>query len=128
MAYVNVINSTHPLKSPLEVRVCDTFISRLRGLTFHPPLKASEGIVLVQARDSRIDTAIHMLGVSMDLTIVWVNAANTVVDLIVARKWWTIHIPKSPARYIIECRPDRLADFNIGDELKLEHKKPRAFL
>ena len=126
MAYVNVINSTRPLNSLLRVRVCESFGSRLRGLTFHPPLKMGEGIVLVQARDSRIDAAIHMLGVSMDLGVVWVNAGFTVVDLIVAKKWRTIHVPKSPARYIIECRPDRLEEFKIGDELKLEQTELRA--
>ena len=82
--------------------------------------------MLVQARDSRVDAAIHMLGVAMDLGVVWVNADNKVVDLIVAKKWWTIHIPKSPARYIIECRPDRLEEFKIGDELKLEQTDQRA--
>ena len=120
MAIVNVTNRTRPLKSPLTVLVCDTFLSRLRGLTFHPPLALGEGVLLVLRRDNRIDSAIHMFGVSMDLGVVWVNGALSVVDLIVAKKWRTIHIPKSPARYIIECRPDRLTEFTIGDELKLE--------
>ena len=120
MAFVNVTNSTHPLKTPLKVMVCNTFLSRLRGLTFHPPLASGEGVLLVLGRDSRIDSAIHMFGVFMDLGVVWVNGDLSVVDLIVAKKWRTIHIPKSPARYIIECRPERLSEFTIGDELKLE--------
>ncbi len=120
MKLVNVTNTTRPLLNQLRIKVCDTFFTRLRGLTFHPPLEIDQGILLIQARESRVDTAIHMFGVSINLGIVWVNATFRVVDLIQARKWWTIHIPKSPARYIIECRPDRLKEFKLGDEINFE--------
>jgi hypothetical protein len=86
-----------------------------------PPLEIEQGLLLLQARDSRLDSAIQMFGDSMDLGVVWVNSEYSVVDLVVAKKWWTIHVPKSPARYIIGCRPDRLEEFNVRDELRFEN-------
>lgn len=120
MLQVAVRNLTNPNISPLVVDFCDSFFSRLRGLTFRFSLDHEEGLLLVQSRENRLDTAIHMLGVFMDLTVVWINGAGEVVDVCLARRWRPIYIPKRPARYILEMASSRLEDFQIGDRVEFE--------
>ena len=76
--------------------------------------------MLVQKKDSRMDAAIHMLAVFMDLAVVWINTDGDVVDLRLARRWRPIYVPQSPARYVLEMAPDRLADFQVGDKVRIE--------
>lgn len=121
MKRVSVENLTTPDITPLIVDYCDSFSSRLRGLTFRANLSYGEGLLLVQSRDSRVDTAIHMLGVLMDLAVVWINGAGKVVDVRLARRWRPIYVPKHPARYILEISPTRLEDFRIGDQVEFLH-------
>jgi uncharacterized protein len=118
MLQVIVKNLTNPPKTPLIVNYCDSFFSRLRGLTWRFNLSENEGILLVQPRDSRIDSAIHMLGVFIDLAVAWVNDAGEVVDVRLARRWRPIYIPKRSARFILEMSPSRLDDFKVGDKIE----------
>jgi len=112
---------SRPLVQPVLARYCATFFCRLRGLTFHRPLRTNEGLLLVQKRDARIDSAIHMLGVSFDLAVIWINKRFEVVDVRLARRWRLAYFPQAPARYILELHANRLADFNPGDQVKFEY-------
>lgn len=76
--------------------------------------------MLVQKKDNRVDAAIHMLAVFMDLAIVWIDTDGDVVDLRLARRWRPLYVPQKPARYILEMAPERLADFQVGDKVKFE--------
>lgn len=116
----NINNADMP---PLLVDFCASFMCRLRGLTFRRQLSPQEGILLVQSRDSRLDAAIHMFGVWMDLTVVWINDAMQVVDVRLARRWRPLYIPRQAARFVLESAPDRLDDFHIGDEVYFEPAK-----
>ncbi len=118
--YVLARNLSRDSQQPIRARVCASFFSRMRGLTFRRTLSAGEGILLVQARDSRLDAAIHMLGVLMDLTIVWVNSNGEVVDVRLARRWRPVYIPSRPARYVLESSAECFADFRIGDQIRFE--------
>ena len=51
---------------------------------FRSSLANDEGLLLVEARDSRLDTAIHMLFVPMDLAVIWINSKYSVVDTVLA--------------------------------------------
>jgi uncharacterized membrane protein (UPF0127 family) len=106
--------------SPLSVDYCDSFFCRLRGLTFRRNLSSEEGLLLVQKNDSRLDASIHMLGVWMDLGVVWINAAMKVVDLRLARSWRPLYVPQQPARFVLESDPIRLNDFHLGDQVRFE--------
>ncbi len=117
MRWIKIENRDTPLVNPLKVRYCDTFFSRLRGLTFRSSLPPDEGIILAQTRDSRLDSAIHMLGVWFDLGVVWLDGNHQVVDRKIARRWRLLYIPKDPARFVLEVHPGRLAEFNLGDRL-----------
>ena len=120
MRQVFIHNLSQSSVRPVEARYCDSFVCKLRGLTFRRSLSSNEGLLLVQKNDSRRDAAIHMFGVFMDLAIVWINTQGDVVDLRLARRWRSVYVPRSPARYILEMTPSRLGDFQVGDKVRIE--------
>ena len=85
---------------------------------FRSKLEHEEGLLLVEARDSRLDTSIHMLFVFMDLAVIWINSDYCVVDSVLARAWHPAYSPHQPARYILEIHPNRLDEFMIGDRVE----------
>ena len=120
MRKVQIRNNTNELSSPLKLNYCDTFICQLRGLTFRWDLSKDEGLMFVQKRESRIDTSIHMMFVFIDLGVVWLNSSYQVVDIKLAKKWRPIYIPKVPSQYFLEISPERLSEFQVGDQLSIE--------
>lgn len=122
MQQVIIRNLSQPQSRVLTARYCVSFLCRLRGLTFRRSLPPDWGLLLVQERDSRIDAAIHMLGVWMDLAVVWINSQGEVVDLCLARRWRLAYVPKSPARYVLEMAPAWLKEFEVGDRIQFEEK------
>jgi hypothetical protein len=117
---VLIHNLTHPAIHTFQARYCSSFTCRLRGLTFRRSLPFDEGLLLVQGQDSRMEASIHMLFVWIDLGIVWINNAQQVVDIRLARRWRPAYLPARPARFVLELSPERLGDFNVGDQLRLE--------
>jgi len=113
-------NISRPHVSPIHAHFCSSFFCRLRGLTFRRDLGPSDGLLLVQRRENRIDASIHMLFVWMDLAVVWINSEKVVVDVKHARKWSLIYTPKAPALYILEANLERLKDFVVGDRIGFE--------
>jgi uncharacterized membrane protein (UPF0127 family) len=121
MKTIRIENKNIPLPAPLQAIYCDSFMCRLHGLMFHSSLPQAEGLLLVEARDSRIDTSIHMLFVYMDLAVIWINSAYTVVDTVLARSWRPAYAPHQAARYILEIHPSRLKEFTIGDQVEFQN-------
>jgi uncharacterized membrane protein (UPF0127 family) len=115
-------NLTNPAITPVRANWCQSFYSRLRGFTFRSSLENDEGLVLVEARDSRLDTAIHMFFVWTDLSIAWVNSEHEVVTTVLAKAWRPLYAPTRPARYVIEFHPKRHGDFNPGDRISFDHQ------
>ena len=115
---IHVVNKNRMIESPPRIQYCDTFLTQLRGLTFRPRLSRDEGLLLVGTRDSRLDSSIHMLFVSFDLTVVWINSQMTVVDKVLAKPWRPAYFSKHPAKYVLEIHPGRWADFEIGDSVE----------
>ncbi len=103
-----------------RIKYCDTFLTQLRGFTFHPRLKLDEGLLLVGTRDSRLDSSIHMLFVSFDLNVIWINSNMQVVDKVIAKSWWPAYFSKQPARYVLEIHPERWGDYEIGDTVQFK--------
>lgn len=99
---------------------CNSFASKLRGFTFRRTLSAGEGLVLVEGKESRVNTSIHMLFVFCELGVIWVNEAGEVVDKVLARPWRLSYIPGLPARYVIEGEPEILDKVRVGDRLVFE--------
>jgi len=121
MKTIRIENITRPLPAPLQAIYCDSFMCRLRGLMFRSSLPQAEGLLLVEARDSRVDTSIHMLFVYMDLAVIWLNSELTVVDTVLARSWRPAYAPRKPAKYILEIHPDRLNEFSAGDRVEFRN-------
>lgn len=122
MDIIRIQNLDQPLTTPLQAGYCDSFLCRLRGLMFRSRLAPDLGLLLVQPRDSRIDSAIHMLFVFMDLAVIWINSDKFVVDTVLARAWRPAYAPRGPARYILEIHPSRLNEFQNGDHIEFLHE------
>ena len=120
MRTIHIVNQSRPLRATLRVVFCSSYLCRLRGLTFRRRLPEEEGLLLVFGRQSRLDTAIHMLFVFFSLGIVWLNDAHRVVDARLARPWVSFLASRQPARFVLEIHPDRLQEFSIGDEVRFE--------
>lgn len=119
MKFVEISNLTRPLPYPINAGYCSSFLCQLRGFTFRHQIDPTEGLLLVQKRDSRIDTSIHMMFVWTDLAVIWINDAMKVVDTRLALKWHLGYISSAPARYVLEMAPERLQDFKLGDDIKI---------
>lgn len=117
MKHILIRNLSQPQTSPISAAYCTSFVCRLRGLTFRRSIDPDYGLLLVFKRDSRLDTAIHMMFVWMDLSVVWINSTYDVVDVTIARRWRPLYIPRKAASYVLEMLPERLSDFKIGDKV-----------
>ncbi len=120
MRKIKIRNLTQLEFPSLIVNYCDTFLCQLRGLTFRRSLADDEGLVLVRDRESRLDAAIHMLFMWIDITVVWLNDQKQVVDICLARRWRPIYMPQTPAKYVLELSPRWQPYFAIGDQIEFD--------
>lgn len=86
---------------------------------FRHSLEVNEGLLLVQARNGRLESAIHMLFVPFPLAIFWLDEELRVVDKVLARPWRLAYFPKVAARYVLELHPAFFALIHLGDQIKL---------
>ena len=117
---ITIENKNRVIDGPLHIKYCDTFLTQLRGFTLRSLLAPDEGLILVGARDSRLDSSIHMFFVSFDLSVIWINSAMQVVDKVLAKSWRPAYFSKQPARYVLEVHPERWRDFEIGDTVEFK--------
>jgi len=115
---IRILNQNRQLTAELAVRNCASFQCRLLGLMFRSRLDQGGGILLVQKNDSRIDSAIHMFFVFMDLAVIWIDSEMNVVDTVLAKAWRPFYAPRQAARFILEIHPARLQEFSIGDHVE----------
>lgn len=120
MQIVEIRNSNRSLKSPIQAKYCDSFLCQFRGLMFRRALTHDEGLLLVQKRENRGESTIHMLFMFINLAVVWINAAHQVVDVKLAKRWHLMYAPQSPAKYVLELPTERLSEFKIGDQLQFD--------
>ena len=117
MKQIQIINLTTKNSPPILAKYCQSFFCQLRGLMFTKSLPDGQGVVLVQKEDSRINASIHMMFMWIDLAVVWINSDYTVVDLVLARRWKLVYLPKKAAKFVLETGVSHLVDFNIGDKV-----------
>jgi uncharacterized membrane protein (UPF0127 family) len=101
-----------------RVRLCNSFLCRLRGLTFRRRLGENEGLLLVGRRESRADTAIHMFFVFFPIAAVWLNGEGCVVDAKLASPFRPLYVPQAPAKDVLEGPPSLLKRVQVGDQLR----------
>ncbi|HUF00188.1 MAG TPA: DUF192 domain-containing protein [Anaerolineales bacterium] len=117
---ITVQNKNRMIEGTLRIKYCNSFLTQLRGFTFRSRLARDEGLLLVGKRDSRLDSSIHMLFVSFDLSVVWINSAMQVVDKVLAKSWQPAYVPRQPAKYVLEIHPERWSDFEVGDGVEFK--------
>ncbi|GAB1469519.1 hypothetical protein MASR2M66_03950 [Chloroflexota bacterium] len=118
---IHIHNLSRPLDKPVLAGYCDSFLCRLRGLMFRPRLDPDDGLLLVEKRDSRLDTSIHMFFVSFDLAVFWINSDMIVVDKVIAKSWKPVYVSKADAKFTLEIHPDRWGDYEIGDKVEFKN-------
>jgi uncharacterized membrane protein (UPF0127 family) len=114
-------NQNKPVDHPARVKFCDSFFCRLRGLMFRSVLARDDGVLLVIGKDSRTDSSIHMLFMSFDIAVFWINSEMTVVDKVIAKTWRPAYIPAKAARYTLEVHPSRYQDYEVGDKVQFKN-------
>jgi uncharacterized membrane protein (UPF0127 family) len=119
--FIAIENKNRGLNGLLRVKYCDTFLTQLRGFTLRRSLARDEGLVLAGRRDSRLESSIHMLFVSFDLAVIWIDSQMQVVDKVLARSWRPAYFSKQAARYVLEVHPERWEEFQIGDTLEFKN-------
>ena len=87
---------------------------------FTKSLPEHNGLLLVQGSDNRVNAAIHMMFMSIDLAVFWFDKDYVLVDKVLAQRWKPAYIPKKAARYVLEANIARLDDFDIGDKAYFE--------
>ena len=120
--FISIENKNREIAGLLRIKYCDTFLTQLRGFTLRSRLARDEGLVLVGKRDSRLDSSIHMLFVSFDLAVIWINSDMQIVDKVIAKSWRPAYFSKQPAMYVLEVHPERWDEFQIGDTLHFNHE------
>jgi uncharacterized membrane protein (UPF0127 family) len=120
MKTIKIANQTNPKARVIEAGYCESFLCQLRGLMFRKELAEAEGLLLVQGKDSKINASIHMMFMRMDLAVIWINSRFEVVDTVLARRWRTAYLPKSPAKYVLETSVSHISEYNSGDIVTFE--------
>jgi len=103
-----------------RVRACRSFLCRLRGLTFRRSLSDDEGLLLVEQRQSRVESAIHMFFVFFPIAVIWLDQDDRVVDMRLARPFYPLYVSRSAARSVLEGPPRLLDMVDVGDRLRFE--------
>jgi uncharacterized membrane protein (UPF0127 family) len=116
--WLRVLNQSRSGAQVVRARWCNTFACRLRGLTFRRTLPPGEGLLLVESRESRAGTAIHMWAVFMSLGVAWLASDGRVVDTRLALPW-RLYAPSAHAKYILEGPPSMLESVAVNDRLEL---------
>lgn len=76
---------------------------------------------MIEPAESRMNATIHMFFMRFSLCVVWFDRHYRVVGVTLAHPWRPYYAPPVPAKYILETHPDRIDDFQIGDQLVLQN-------
>ena len=77
--------STSP-SDVVYVKICATFLSKFMGLMFSRELKPDQGIIIVEKNESRMNTAIHMMFMNYDITVLWLDKKMVIIDKVIGKK------------------------------------------
>jgi uncharacterized membrane protein (UPF0127 family) len=122
MRSITVHNVSNSQAVPLHLGICEDFISRLRGLMFTKDIPIDGGRFFVNSSEDRINSAIHMYFMNIDLAIIWTDSTGRIVDKVNAHRWKTIAAPKANAKYILETHIERIEEYNCGDILEFVYE------
>jgi len=86
---------------------------------FTKKLDVDNGIIIAEQKESTARTAIHMMFMNFDITVLWLDKKLVVVDKALAKKWGLIYVPNKPAQYVVELHPSKFSDFSVGDKVEI---------
>jgi uncharacterized membrane protein (UPF0127 family) len=112
-----IVNLSRSGQSIVKARWCQSFLCRLRGLTFRRGLGLNEGLLLVERAESRSNTSIHMWMVFFPITVAWLDKDLRVVDLKLAKPW-RVYFPGTAAQYVLEGSVEMMEQISVGDQLE----------
>ncbi len=72
-------------------------------------------------RESKFDSAVHMLFVFQPLDLIFINSAWKVVEIKQALPFFPYYAPREPAKYLIELPAGQGKNFEIGETIKYEY-------
>jgi uncharacterized membrane protein (UPF0127 family) len=110
-------NATTPHSTDIHLTLCNTFFLKFKGLMFQKEIIPSEGLVFDEFKDTKINTAIHMLFMRFPIGVLWVNSDHVIVSKVLAKPWKLMYSPEKPARYVIEVHPEVLNYYQVGDTI-----------
>jgi uncharacterized protein len=116
MKIVKIRKSSSPF-AVVNGKYCDTFWSKFIGLMFSRELKPDDGVILVENNETRINTAIHMMFMNYDITVLWLDKQMVIIDKVLAKKWVPFYFPKKPAQYVVELHQSKFSEYLIGEKL-----------
>jgi uncharacterized membrane protein (UPF0127 family) len=87
---------------------------------FRKRLDPYSGVILVESRDSLINTTIHMFFMNFDILVAWIDKSGSVVDTQIARRWRPYYKSQKPASLVLEVHCQHVKDIQIGDKIIYE--------
>jgi uncharacterized membrane protein (UPF0127 family) len=121
MHYAIIQNQANNPQKSIKIVVCKSFWSKFIGLMGHKPLQADEGLLFIENKASRLNTAIHMMFMSFDIAVIWLDETHRVIDKTIAKKWRLFYAPQSPAVYTLELHTSGFDDFSVGDLININY-------
>lgn len=117
MKTVTLSNLNNTSAPTIELQVCETFVTRFKGLMLEKEIQPEKGLVFDEKRDSRLNTAIHMYFMRFPIAVFWINSEKMIVSKTLANPWHSFYAPEFPARYVVETHPSMLKYFQVGDKI-----------
>jgi uncharacterized membrane protein (UPF0127 family) len=110
-----IVNLTSNKDLATRARLADSFVTRLAGLLFSPPLQPGEGLVLQPC------SSIHMFGMKFALDVVFIDKQSRVVGVVesIAPGQMSKYFPTAHACF--ELPPGTISDTKtkLGDQVQV---------
>ncbi len=90
------------------------------GLMLRRHIEKDEGLLFIYGRESKLETAIHMLFMFFPIATVWMDKNGLVVHKVLAKPWRLSYASPRPAQYFIEAHPTLLDRVEVGDRLRFD--------
>lgn len=115
-----LVNETMGEVLARQVRFCDTFWRRLRGLMFRRALDPDQVYLFSWGRASRAEATIHSLFVFYPFAVLWLDAHGRVVDRRQVRPFSLWVAPRYAACCFVEGVPELLDKARLGDRILVQ--------
>ena len=114
-----LVNQTTGEVLARQVRLCDTFWRRLRGLMFRRALDPGEVYLFRWGRASKAEATIHSLFCFFPFAVLWLDAEQRLVEGRLVRPFALVVAPRCAASSFVEGAPGLLSKVHLGDRIVL---------